>query len=192
MRSKEFDKIIEHEGACIGYMRGTSRVLFIKTGQGGSIYGYGDRYLDLALTVKESYGFSVFVSATEEDTRQSFERDISIIEEELGTPDFEIFYLGVSKGGLIGIWYGCDESRIVSLVSVNAPLMINYYKSTLPAIKKMERKKLTMIYGSLDPSYNYVPFASKYVDVRIVEGADHNFTGVPDAFFKIVRESLFD
>jgi hypothetical protein len=100
--------------------------------------------------------------------------DIRTVEQTLGREDFEIYYLGVSKGGLIGIWHGCDEPRIVRMVSVNAPLMINYHGKTLPGVKKLGRDRLTMVYGSLDPSYKYVPFVEKHANVRILKGEDHN------------------
>ena len=170
---KDFTKITSNENMTVGYIPGSSTILFIKTGQGGSIYGYENKYLDLALEVNEKYGFSVFVSATIVDTRGSFARDIQVIEEALGTSEFEIYYLGVSKGGLIGIWYAADEPRIVKMVSINAPLMINFHGKTLPGIKKLGREMLTMVYGSLDPSYPYVPFVDKHTNVQIIEGADH-------------------
>lgn len=177
MRCKDFEKIIEADNLHIGYILGSNRVLFIKTGQGDSIYGYNNRYLDLALEVNEKYGFSVFVSATIIDTKESYERDIQVVEESLRTSDFEICYIGVSKGGLIGIWQGCDEPRIIKMLSINAPLMINYHGKTLPGVKKLGRERLTMLYGSLDPSYTYVPFVEKYANVQIIEGADHNLKG---------------
>ena len=45
---KDFAQIITVEDITIGYIPGSSKVLFIKTGQGGSIYGYENKYLDLA------------------------------------------------------------------------------------------------------------------------------------------------
>lgn len=173
----DFTHIFTDDNMTIGYIPGSNKVLFIKTGQGGSIYGYENKYLDLAIEVNEKHGLSVFVSATTIDTKESFLRDIQTVEDMLGTTDFEIYYLGVSKGGLIGIWHGCDEPRIVKMVSINAPLMINFHGKTLPGIKKIGTGKLTMVYGSLDPSYKYVPFVDKHANVRIIEGADHNLIG---------------
>ena len=175
MEEKEFDNIISYDDMTVGYIKGSSVVLFIKTGQGGSIYGDNNRYIDLARLVNEKYGLSVFVSATTVDSRSAFDRDIGVVEEILETSDFDMRYLGVSKGGLIGIWHGADEGRITAMISINAPLMINYHGKTLPGVKKLGRDKLTMIYGNLDPSYNYVPFVEKYANVWIVDGADHNF-----------------
>jgi hypothetical protein len=175
----------------IGYIPGSDKVLFIKTGQGGSIYGYENKYLDLGIEVNAKYGFSVFVSATTVDTKESFLCDIQTVEDILGTTDFEIYYLGVSKGGLIGIWNGCDEPKIVKMVSINAPLMINFHGKTLPGIKKFGADKLTMVYGSLDPSYKYLPFVDKHANIQIVEGADHNLIGSNVTLLEIINKHLF-
>lgn len=189
-KSNDFTQIFSSEDMSIGCIPGSSTVLFIKTGQGGSIYGYENKYLDLALKVNEKYGFSVFVSATIVDTKESFERDIQVVKEVLGTQEFETYYLGVSKGGLVGIWHGADEQRIAKMISVNAPLMINFHGKTLPGIKKLGGEKLTMIYGSLDPSYKYVPFVEKYTKVQIIEGADHNLIGASVTLSEILNDNL--
>ena len=187
---RDFEKIIEADNFKVGFLLGSNKVLFIKTGQGGTICGYGNRYLDLASRVNEKYGFSVFVSATTIDTKEHFQNDIQTVENILGTADFEIYYLGVSKGGLIGIWHGCDESRIVKMLSINAPLMINYHGKTLPGVKKLGVDKLTMIYGSRDPSYKYVPFVEKHTNVKIIEGADHNLQGLSLDFSETIQKYM--
>lgn len=186
----DFTHVVSDNNFTIGYIPGSTKVLFIKTGQGGTIYGYNNKYLDLATQVNEKYGYSVFASATTIDTKESFQNDIKTIEECLETPDFEIYYLGVSKGGLIGIWHGYDEPRIVKMVSINAPLMINFHGKTLPGIKKLGTDKLTMVYGSLDPSYKYVPFVDKYANVQIIKGADHNLIGANTTLFEILKGDI--
>ena len=187
---KDFTKIITAEETTIGYIPGSAKALFIKTGQGGSIYGYENGYLKSALEVNDKYGYSVFVSATTVDTKESFQEDITLVEELIGTPDFELYYLGVSKGGLIGIWHGCDEPRIVKMLSINAPLMINYHGKTLPGVLKLGIDKLVMIYGSLDPSFKYLPFVKKHANVSIIEGADHNLYGSNMTLLEIIEKLL--
>ena len=189
--TNDFTQVHNSENITVGFIRGSSKVLFIKTGQGGTIYGYENKYLDLAIKIHKQYGWSVFVSATIVDTRESFERDIQVVEEALGTSDIEIYYLGVSKGGLIGIWYGADEPRIAKMVSINAPLMINFHGKTLPGIKKLGSEKLTMIYGSLDPSYKYVPFVDKHTSVQIINGADHNLNNSQMNLFDLVTNYFY-
>ena len=76
------------------------------------------------------------------------------------------------------------------MLSINAPLMINYHGKTLPGIKKLGSDRLTMIYGSLDPSYKYIPFVQKYAEVQIIEGADHNLIGSKLQLMDIVEAAL--
>ena len=97
--------------------------------------------------------------------------------------------MGVSKGGLIGCWYAEGNERIERIASVNAPLMINFHNKTLPALKKLA-SKIKMYYGSLDPSYSYTPFASRFVELEIIKGADHGLVGYEKAYEDIARELL--
>ena len=189
----DFDQIIcsEEQHIHMGVVRGAETVLFIKTGQGGSIYGYENKYLELARAMNEKFGCSVFVSATISDSREAYEQEMQIVEEFLQASAYQIYYMGVSKGGLIGCWYGATNSKIKKIVSINAPLMINFQNKTLPAITSLS-DKLAMYYGTLDPSYRFVDFAKKHVPVNIIEGADHHFSGCTKLLADIVLELLSD
>ena len=192
MSKKYFTKTFIEKGISIGYLEGSNKVLFIKTGQGGSIYGYENKYLDLAIWAKEQYGCSVFVSSTKTDDFESYERDINLVEQIAGE-NIEVYYLGVSKGGLICCWYGLDDKRIKRMTTVNAPLMMNYHNKTLPAIKKATKEQLTMIYGSKDPSAFYAQIVAKYVKVEIIEGEDHYLKNGKTSLIQIVdKHLLFD
>jgi len=188
--SDDFRMLCEEGDLSVAGVIGSTRVLFIKTGQGGSVYGDGNRYRDLALEMNGRLGISVFVSATVKDDCGVFAEDMRIIEQCLGTASFRVYYLGVSKGGLIGCWYGADDRRIKRMVSINAPLMINYHGKTLPGVKRLGRDRLTMIYGSLDASYKYVPFVEKHAEVRIIDGADHNLENTSVTLSDIVTDYL--
>ena len=191
MRTKDFENIHEEGGICIGYIVGDSNAVFIKTGQGGSIYGYEDKYLDLALHLNGKYGCSVFVSKTSVDGRCNFGGEMELVKKILGE-NAQIYYVGVSKGGLIGCWNALQFGCIKRILAINAPLMINFHNKTLPAVKSYERGKISMVYGSLDPSYTYIPFISGYVDVQTVDGADHNFSEHLDVFKRIIEDGCGD
>ena len=192
MNERDFFGVITTERTQIGYIPGSQKVLFIKTGQGGSVYGDMNVYLNLATEVHEKRNLSVFVSATVRDKREDFLEDMRVVEQRLGTSSFEMYYLGVSKGGLIGCWYGSEETRILKMLCINAPLMINFHNKTLPAVKKMGKEKLTMIYGSLDPSYRYLPFVEKHTNVHIINGADHNLKNTSVTLLEIVNTFCLD
>ena len=190
MRTDDYVKIINNGGISIGIIPGIEKILYIKTGQGGTIYGEENKYLDLASEVNERYGLSVFVSATESDSKEVYEREMCLLSELVPNEKREIYYLGVSKGGLIGIWYGKDNPVLNNILTINAPLMINFYSKTLPNIKALTKDRLTMIYGSLDPSFKYIPFIKKHTDVRIIDGADHNLCGSSESISDIVLDWL--
>ena len=190
----DFDKIIECnlEDASIkmGFLKGNEKILFIKTGQGGSMYGYENKYRNIAHLANEKFGCTVFVSETSNDKREVYEKEMEIVERAFPDGSCEIYYLGVSKGGLIGIWYGADNAKVKRILSVNAPLMINFHNRTLPSLKKLTKNKVAMLYGTLDPSYRYIPFLQGYANVKTVEGADHNFEGKTNEFTDIAIEFL--
>lgn len=188
---RDFERMIEiGDEIKLGYVGGSGKVLFIKTGQGGSVYGYENKYLNLALAMKANYGCTVTVSATTGDDRRLFEREMQVVDGIFGDGMYEIYYMGISKGGLIGCWYGAKYPRIARVVAVNAPLMINFHNRTLPAIKSFERGRLAMVYGSLDSSYRYADFIKDFVPVRIIEGADHQFRGRVELLEEIAVELI--
>lgn len=189
-----FEQIIElpagNEVSKIGYIKGSSKVLFIKGGQGGELCGYDNRYLRLAHAMHTVYGCSVFVSETRVDTRESYEQDMRVVAECFGNAPYEIYYMGISKGGLIGCWYAPQNPHIRSVVAVNAPLMINFYQRTLPALKYLGRERVMMIFGSLDPSFPLVGFAARHANVRVIEGVDHQFRDHSEILWQAATEML--
>ena len=174
----------------MGYVPGTSQILFIKTGQGSTIYGDANKHLALASYVNEKYGCSVLVSATLGESKEVYQDEMRAVKQIVGVPHPRIYYLGISKGGLLGCWYGADNPNIKRLVSVNAPLMINFHNKTLPAIRAFSKERLTLLYGSRDPSYRYVPFVDRYANVITLEGSDHNLKGTSIRMQDIVDQYL--
>lgn len=173
---KDFSQIIEENSIRMGYIPGSEKVLFIKCGQGGSIYGYENKYLGLAWYINEKYGCTVFVSEILSDCKEAYDREMQIVASLVGK-DCQIYCLGVSKGGLLTLWHGASNPLVKRIVTVNAPLMINFHNRTRPAIRAIPRDRLSMIYGTEDPSFKFVPFVSSIVDVKIIDGADHNLCG---------------
>ena len=189
MPTDGYDEIITDDGVVIGHISGSERVLFIKTGQGGSIYGESDKYLNLAREINERYGMSIFVSATDCDSECIYQSEMELVKQKVKIEDYDMYYLGVSKGGLIGIWYAKGTPVLRNILTVNAPLMINFYSKSLPAIKTLG-DKLTMIYGDLDPSFKYLPFIEKHTRVETLNGADHNLCGSPKSIREVALEWL--
>lgn len=189
MKEKDYEYTIKTDKLSAAYIPGSPCVLFIKTGQGGSIYGDKNKYLDLATEVNKKYGFTVFVSSTFEDSKESYERDMAALDGIFVNKSYQIYYIGVSKGGLIGIWHGAENAKLAKILAINAPLMTNFYNKTRPAIEKLG-EKLTMVYGTEDPSYKYLPFVPKSTEVKILDGADHNLLGANISLLELTEAYL--
>lgn len=165
-----------------GIIKGNNNILLIKAGQDGSMYGYNNKYLEIAKAINKEYGSTVICSSNPFDGNNPLDDAMQVIElycQENNIKDYEIYYMGHSKGGLIGVWFGINYTKIKRMLLVNAPLMYNYSK-TKDGINKFKGEQITLIYGSLDPSYIYIELLSaihndnfKYY---VIDNQNHNFS----------------
>ena len=58
----DYEATMNYNGVNFGLMEGNKGVLIVKTGSGGTIYGYENKYLTLAKNIQFQYGFGVIVS----------------------------------------------------------------------------------------------------------------------------------
>ena len=192
-----FDKVLtrEYKNEMIEYgiVYGDSKkVLLIKVGQGGSIYGYENKYLKIGAYMNEKYGVSVIVSSNPYDKTDSLGQAIELIEEEFEKAS--IYYMGNSNGAILGARFGCLYPQIKEMLLINGPLMINW-PQTKKGVELFKGKKITFVYGSKDPSYRYVDLIRSLlvgdrVGLEIIEGADHNFKGMDVEFMELVEKCL--
>lgn len=174
----QFDKIEVNDGIEYGMMLCDSRLVYIKVGNGGSIFGYNNKYLEIATDVVRKYGCSVLVASNPLEVREkeNIDRDMSFINYSFPLYVKSIFGLGVSNGGVMFLQNAYRYPEICSVLTINAPLMINWLR-TRRGIEKVEQTVHCM-YGTKDPSYRYIELLQLVENVQIiaVEGADHNFT----------------
>lgn len=190
-----FDRIVEKNDTEYGIINGDSKLFFIKVGNGGSIYGYENRYLRMAEKIHNDHGCSVLVSGNpvEISIKDSIALDIEFIKEYF--PDtVEIVAFGHSKGGQMLVSYAYLCPMIKNVLAVNVPLMLNLHK-TKAGIKNFEGNKIHMIYGDKDPSFPYVGILDSSLSSKfgysIVKNADHNFENMSDEFISLPEKILF-
>lgn len=178
-----------------GILYGTEkRVVLIKTGQNGSIYGYNDKYLIMAKNINEKYGSTVVVSSNPYDCTDSLGQALEVISEEV-SHNVEVYFMGMSNGAILGARFGYLHPEIKRMLLINGPLMINW-PQTKKGLERFNGEFATMVYGSLDPSYMYaemVEFIDNSGKIRLVkcEGADHNFKNMDEYFQRLPEEFLF-
>ncbi len=183
-----FDKILSCEAGeaqlDYGFVFGPNRqnIFLIKTGQGGSIYGYENKYLKLAINLRDLYGFSVVCAATKTCTINQMEQLFQVLKQEFKIDkETTIYFMGMSKGAALG----CLESALFPQISrfllINPPLMFNNMVEIFQAAKQFSGAMMHFVFGGLDPSVHSAHLLQKLckkenVRVTVVPEQDHNFS----------------
>lgn len=180
-----FDKVItanfDSKELMYGITFGTgNKILIIKPGAGGSIYGYENKYLYLALRLQKEHGFSTLCCSDVKGTSTQKEFDFSILQNEFGNLDGkEILCLGFSRGASQLAIYWSNDTRVNKLLLVNPPLMINT-PHIIHTAKTFSGEMMKFLFGSEDPSMNLVPLLKLHerenLKVEVIEGEDHLFS----------------
>ena len=177
----------QHNNKMINYgiVDGNNTVVLIKTGIGGSVLGYQNKYIKLAHQIKKEYGYSVVVADNPYDGTDSLGDAISVIKEHFKN-DIVIYYMGISMGATMGAWFGEKYPQIKRMLLINGPLNCNIDK-TINELEGLECDRVTLVYGSLDPSYGYAKSLefNKEINVVIKEGMDHNFSQSMNEFMDL-------
>lgn len=165
-----------------GFVFGGNRqkILLVKAGQGGSIYGYRNKYLKLACEMRELYGFSVVCASTPSSDINQMAQFAEVVKSEFEiSGQTLIYFMGMSMGASIGCIGRELFPEISRFLLVNPPLMINTTKICRSA-KAFDGNMMTFVFGSLDPSAHLAGLLklheSESMRVVIVPGQDHHFS----------------
>ena len=201
MQELKFDKEIHSKFEDIaiidyGIVEGNNIIVFIKTGQNGSLYGYQNKYIKMAKRLNKKYGCSVICSSNPFDGNNPLDNAMEVIEDYAKRfDDFKIYYLGYSNGALIGAWFGIKYPKIKRMALINGPLMYNLYKTKEGALS-FKGESINFIYGEYDQSIGYVELLKSIendkIKVFIEEGQDHHFSKSEEDFQKIPEKYLFE
>lgn len=175
----EFDQTLHEQ---FGIFYGTKTLVFIKTGRGGSIYGYRNKYVRLADRIFRETGCSVVVSANPEESDCILSEELDYVRELIPAYD-RVLFIGVSNGALIGAQQGYICPEISDMMLINGPLQINWPK-TRRGLDSFSGNRVLMLYGEKDPSYRFIGLLdcikSENVIYTVMRGADHFFRGMED------------
>ena len=171
--------------------------LLIKGGQGGSAYGYQNKYLNLANEIRNKYGITVVNCATSDepnsDNRMNqIAEDITLLNETCKSRP-KILFMGMSKGAALGCIEGSKIPQISRLLLINPPLMINLPR-ICHAAKNFNGEMMTFVFGSEDPSIKESKLLKLHerdnMKVITVPGQDHYFSRDGFNLMMLVEEYL--
>lgn len=188
VRKRKFNDIATIE---YGIVKGNSKVVFIKVGQNGSIYGYENKYLIIAKKLNKEYGYSVIIASNPFDGNNPLGHDMNLVKEyciENNIKDYQVYYMGQSNGARIGMSWGYQYPKIKRMLLINSPIFINWHVLKNGIIKSKNQEML-VVYGDRDDSYKYIGLIEPLLDnnkkLIIINGADHNFVNMLDEFINL-------
>lgn len=153
--NEEFEYNIKDKNVNIGIINGNNTIVLIIPGYKTNIYGYNNRYSKLANKINGKYKATVIITSNPFRDENPINDLMYIIEKYAKRfENYEVYFFGFSKGGLIGAQHATQNKKIKRMVLINGPLMI-YYHRTKDGMTKFDGERITYIYGSLDPSYKY-------------------------------------
>lgn len=200
MNKLKFDKIVKSNLEDIavieyGIIEGNNTIVFIKSGQNGSIYGYNNKYIKMAKRLNKKYKCTVICSSNPFDGNNPLDSAFTVIEKYTSKfEDYKVYYLGFSNGALIGAYFGINYPKIKRMLLVNMPLIydINLIKNNL---NNFNNEKVTIVYGSLDYSSNLLEnikdIKSNRVDIKVILNEDHYFSKDEEDFYSLPEKYLF-
>ena len=200
MNELKFDKIVKSNLEDIttieyGIIEGNNTIVFIKSGQNGSIYGYNNKYIKMAKRLNKKYKCTVICSSNPFDGNNPLDNAFTVIEKYTSKfEDYKVYYLGFSNGALIGAYFGINYPKIKRMLLVNMPLIydINLIKNNL---NNFNNEKVTIVYGSLDYSINLLEnikdIKSNRVDIKVILNEDHYFSKDEEDFYYLPEKYLF-
>ena len=168
-----YDSILSIGGIEYGIINGNGPLILIKTGKGGSVYGYENKYLDASILINKEFGYPVVCASNPVETTSDTFTDII---EKAAQNEIPIYFIGISDGALQGAQKACRYPNIQKMLLINCPLMINWHR-TKEGLTNFCREDVTLVFGSEDPSSRFVPFVSNLTNsnltVKIIDGEDH-------------------
>lgn len=183
-------KTVRGETVRYGILHGNENILFLKTGAGGSIRGYGDKYLQMAYRAREKFGSTV-ICASNPDVPHGVtdEQTIRQVVSAGGFPAFTLSFVGVSDGAYQTLALASRFPETVRLLGINPSFItVSGLQEKLLALPHVEK---ILVYGTKDDAYGCVVPALNAMpceQLRIVpvEGADHRFTGMTEKLIDLI------
>lgn len=168
------------------------KAFVILTGLGGSADGFGNKYSRIAEYVQSDYGFPVFIAPTPEDVWEKKEKFFDEVVARFIQNKTCVYLMGVSAGATIALWYAAKYPQIERVLCVNPVLNINLHL-TSNGIRNFVGERMTIVFGENDPSAKWAKIlpAAPHLQINIVPGADHLFSGKLDEFIDLPKKYLF-
>ena len=191
---KKIVRMINGEKAEYGFLFGNEKIVFIKSGAGGSVVGRENKYLKMAHKLHQKLGATVICSSNPdiegylgEETLD--EKAIRWVVKEKGFLGFEMYFIGNSDGAYKNLTVAKKFSQAVKFLGINTSYIdIDDLITKLQSLTDIEK---TLVCGTKDKdSMAYVELLKNKeilnLKIQLVEGANHEFSEMIEDFINLV------
>lgn len=174
------------------YPAGESALLVL-TGLGGSLSGYGEKYVKIARRAVEEYGFTTSVAVVTEEVWSDKEDAFDEIFSCACSAASKVYIMGVSAGASLALWYAHKYQNVAKVLCINPVMNVNL-PLTVKGMKEFQGEKLYIVSGDCDPSFVWVKMikSTDKVEVRILQNVDHFFKCKLNEFIGLPFDLLFN
>lgn len=184
-------KTVDGETITYGILHGNERIVFIKSGAGGSVNGYRDKYLRMARRVRERLGATVICASNPLIEEGHVAADRAAIEQTasaLQLGGYTVDLVGISDGAYHILLLAKTLPQAKRLLGINPSLIdLADFKERLLDLPQLRK---TLVFGTEDEDYAFVaslqPLTGERLSLLTVEGADHQFRGMLDRFITVI------
>lgn len=180
--SRRISLTIGHFSTQYGIIDGSNTIVVLKTGSGGSIDGYKNKYLNLAHDLHNKYGFSVIIASSPKtilNIRKScMDQAMSVLHQYCEERCFDcavVLAVGISIGALAVMEYRREYPEIHSVLAVNPPLP--FFKGKLRKQNGEETEDVNIVFGENDNNRKYIGSLKKDWKTEIIPNQNHLFSG---------------
>ena len=169
---------------------GNENIVFIKTGAGGSVRGYENKYLKMARRVHERIGATVICASNPDAPHETFdEQKIRWVASELGFEKFNLYLWGTSDGAYQNLSLAKRFDETKKWIGVNSSFIV--FSDFEEKIQNLIGVKKILVYGTKDDEYDVVfPALTTKEDenrkILFIQGADHRFSDMLPEFIQTI------
>lgn len=176
-----------------GLVYGNENIVFIKTGAGGGIRGYQDKYLRIAYSLHDRLGATVICASNPElDYEDQLAADramISHIAAKSSFDEYKVLLFGTSDGAYQNLILAQQIPQTEKWLGINTSLISTEdFEEKLQAIPNVQK---IVVYGTEDDDFECVPVLHNLncdnLEIITIEGADHEFTGMVEEFIGLAE-----
>ena len=169
---------------------GNENIVFIKTGSGGNVRGYKNKYLQMARRIHDRIGATVIYASNPDTPHENFdEQEIRWVASERGFETFNLFLWGTSDGAYQNLSLAKRFPETVKWIGVNSSFIT--FADFEEKLQGLSGVKKILVYGTEDDEYDVVfPALMEKQDenlkIHFIEGADHRFSNMLTQFIQTI------